>query len=318
MNAMAGKEPDLFEDVETLEPYNGYYFNIRDVLLTCLLGSICGLSSVLKIWTWAKAHAADLFEHYQICLPERSQFYLMLSNLEPESLKKSFEKWVSRVLGELSGMTVALDGKTIRSTEKMANFEKPLHIVTAFVSEIGMSMARRSVAGKTNEIPTVQELLQTLALKGCVVTADAMHCQTKTAQIITGKGADYLLSVRDNQPTLKADSADYVQDELLRKTMKIDYTLETNGGRIEKRTAYITDHIAWLENRNLWSELKCIGAICSETTKNGKTTVEWSYYITSKNMSASQLLHYARAHWGVESLHWLLDVHFDEDRSLSN
>jgi predicted transposase YbfD/YdcC len=73
-----------------------------------------------------------------------------------------------------------------------------------------------------------------------------------------------------------------------------------------------------LENRNLWSELKCIGAICSETTKNGKTTVEWSYYITSKNMSADQLLHYARAHWGVESLHWLLDVHFDEDRSLSN
>jgi predicted transposase YbfD/YdcC len=318
MQSVVGNEPDIFEDIETLEPYSGYYFSIRDVLLTCLLGSICGLRNVLMIWKWANAHAIELSDYYNICIPSRSQFYLLLSNIDPDSMKKNFAEWVSQIISDLTGCTVALDGKTIRSTEKMAKFERPLHIVTAFVSELGMTIASEAVDGKTNEIPTAQMLLKTLEIKGSVVVADAMHCQTETAQIVIQRGADYLLSVKNNQPTLKRDIEEYVQDDSLRSAMETAKTEEKNGGRFERRTAFITNDITWMEDREKWAGLNRIGAICIETEYKGKTSLEWHYFITSKDMSAAELLYRARAEWAVESLHWMLDVHFNEDHSLSD
>ena len=107
--------------------------------------------------------------------------------------------WVSSLIPDgMEGLTLSLDGKTVRSTEKMGSYESPLHIVGAQICELGMSFAQKSTDRKSNEIPAVQELFRELEIKGCVVVADALNCQKKTAGAIIGRKVDYLLSVKDN------------------------------------------------------------------------------------------------------------------------
>ena len=152
-----------------------------------------------------------------------------------------------------------------------------------------------------------------LSIEGCIIVADAMHCQKVTAKVIVEKKADYVLSVKDNQSTLKQDIADYIQDPTLRKTMVSHKTIEKNRGRIEKRTAYATNDIDWLHGKSDWANLACIGTINTQVITSKGTTDEWHYYISSRNLTAEELLKHARLEWSVESMHWLLDVHFEED-----
>jgi len=213
----------------------------------------------------------------------------------------------------MEGYTISFDGKTVCSTAKMAGYENPLHIVSAQISELGLTFGQEAVDGKSNEIPATQRLIKMLRLKNCVVVADALNCQKDTAEAVISQGADYLLSVKDNQPNLKTDIEDYVQDEQLRKTMETVTVREKSRERIEKRTAFVTNDIDWLTPKGDWRNLCCIGAINTMfTTKTGNSN-EWHYYISSKPLTAKELLKHARAEWGVESMHWLLDVNFGED-----
>ena len=210
-------------------------------------------------------------------------------------------------------MTISLDGKTICSTNRIEKIENQLHIISTQISELGLTLAQRSTDDKSNEIPAVQELLKTLKIKGHVVVADALNCQKETAEIIVNQEADYLLCVKDNHPVLKKDIEDYVQDGTLHNTMDSLSETEKNYGRIETRTAYVTSQIEWLNQQKEWKNLCCIGAIHTEfNSKKGKSS-EWHYYISSRKLTAEQLLHHARMEWSVESMHWLLDVHFEED-----
>lgn len=141
--------------------------------------------------------------------------------------------------------------------------------------------------------------------------ADALHCTTKSAEAVVAAEADYLFAVKDNTPKLKADIELLVREETLEKFSKT----EKNGGRIERRTAYACCDIDWLDGREDWKNLRCIGAIHTEFEKDGKRSSEWHYYISSAPLTAQSLLHHARLEWGVESMHWLLDVHFAEDKT---
>ncbi len=135
----------------------------------------------------------------------------------------------------------------------------------------------------------------------------------RTAKVIVAGKGDYLLSVKENQPTLMQDIRDYVQDEALRSGMSAQSIREKSRERIEKRTAFVTQDIDWLPQKSQWDHLACIGAIHTEfQTKAGKSS-QWHYYISSRPLSAQSLLHHARMGWAVESMHWLLDVHFEED-----
>ncbi len=178
---------------------------------------------------------------------------------------------------------------------------------------MGITFGQCAVKDKSNEIPAVQELLGLLDIEGCLVVADALNCQKNTANVIIKGKADYLLSVKDNQPILKKDIEDYVGDDSLRKTMDSCKTIEKNRERIEKRTAYSTDDIEWLCDRKAWKNLACIGAVHTQFTGKKGTSDEWHYYISSRKLTAKELLRHARLEWSVESMHWLLDVHFAED-----
>lgn len=156
-------------------------------------------------------------------------------------------------------------------------------------------------------------MLNELNIKGCIIVADALNCQKETAEIVVRGKADYLLCVKENQQNLKKDIEDYIRDENLQKSMDIISKTEKNRERKERRTAYTTNDIKWLENRKDWSGLVCIGAIHTEfESKKGKTS-QWHYYISSRDLTAEELLYHARKEWSVETIHWLLDVHFEED-----
>ena len=239
----------------------------------------------------------------------------LLSLVDPKSLNERFTSWTRNLLPKfLDDLTIVFDGKTICSTGKMGEYEKPLHILSAYLAEAGLTISQQTVDEKSNEIPAMRELLKLIDIRGCIVTADALHCQVETAEVIINCGGDYLLNVKGNQETLEKDIEDYVQDEKLRATMESKITNEKNGGRIETRQAFVSDDISWLdEHVKKWLGLSCIGAINRRFTYGEKTSNEWHYYISSRQLTAAELLKYARNEWSIESMHWLLDVHLGED-----
>jgi predicted transposase YbfD/YdcC len=312
------KITEYFADVETTKEHNGYFCNVGEALTIVILGSICGLRNVSQVHQWASNQRVGVFlrEHFDIRkIPCYYWLLCLLKLIKPESFNRCFIRWAQTFLpDETRDLTISFDGKTIRSTGKMDKYENPLHIVSAQVADLGITFGQRTVDGKSNEIPAVRELLGLLDIEGCMVVADALNCQKDTAKAIIAGKADYLLNVKDNQQTLKEEIEDCIADESFRKTMDTHTTTEKNNGRIEIRTAYSTFDIDWLLGKKAeWSGLACIGAVNSQfTTKKGITN-EWHYYISSRKLSAEELLKHARLEWSVETMHWLLDVHFSED-----
>jgi predicted transposase YbfD/YdcC len=213
--------------------------------------------------------------------------------------------------GSTKGKTIAIDGKTICSTDKLSGDGSALHIASAIVSEYGMVIGSCECGTKTGEVTAFRELIELLDVSGAIVVADALHCKKKSSKAVVETGADYLFVVKDNEPTLREEIELYVREETLDKHT----TTEKNGGRIETRTAYVSRGIEWLHGHENWVNLSCIGAIHREFEKSGKKSSEWHYYISSAPLTAEGLLKHVRLEWGVEAIHWLLDVHFAEDKT---
>jgi len=305
----------FFSEIETTENHSGYFCSVGEALTIVILGSICGLRNVCQIHQWASNSRTKQFltKHFGINkVPCYYWLLCLLKLIKPKSLNKCFIKWAQSVFMK-KGATLSFDGKSIRSTGKMEKYSSTMHIVSAHLAELGITIGQQKVDGKSNEIPAMRELIKLLNIEGCMVVADALNCQKETAKAIVKSGADYLLSVKDNQSELKREIEEYVQDQDLRKAMDKTTTKEKNRGRIETRTAYVLSDINWLWSKKDWMSLSCVGAINTKfETKNGKSN-EWHYYISSRNLTPEELLKHARLEWSVESMHWLLDVHFDED-----
>ena len=310
---------EYFEDVELEEEYagyDGYYYSVAEAITLIIVGSLCGLRNTRQIWQWAANDKIREFlkEKFQISrVPSYYWLLCLLKMVKPESMNRCFNAWISSMLSEEKAHTIAVDGKTVRSTKKMKNCSAPLHIVSAQLGELGLTYGQETVDDKSNEIPAVQKLLEELDISGCIVVADALNCQKETAKIIVKGKGDYLLDAKGNQGALKKEIEGYVQDEELRKGMDMCSQTEKNRDRIETRTAYSSTEIGWMCEKPNWANLQCIGAIHTEfDTSNGRTS-EWHYYISSRPLTAQELLRHARLEWSVESMHWLLDVHFAED-----
>ena len=311
------KIKEEFSNVGTTEEHNGYSYSVGEALTIVILGSFCGLRNTSQIHQWASASHIKGFlsEHFGISkVPCYYWLLCLLRIVKPESFNECFISWVKSLIPcTLKGLTLSLDGKTIRSTGKMQNYINPLHIVSAHIAELGITFGQQTVYDKSNEIPAVRDLLEMLDIEGCMVVADAINCQKDTAKVITSGKADYLLSVKDNHQTLKQDIEGYVQDIELQEAMCKAEALEKSRDRIELRRAYVTYDIDWISGKDEWAGLACIGAINTQFTTKKGTTSEWHYYISSRKLTADELLKHARLEWTVEAMHWLLDVHFCED-----
>ena len=307
---------EYFSDVETTIEHNGYFCSVGEALTIVILGSICGLRNTNQIHQWASSQRVSDFLSKQFGINAIPCYYWLLCLLKlikPDSLNLCFIRWAQSLIPVVGSFTYSFDGKTICSTGKMDSYNSPLHIISAHLAELGITIGQKTVGHGSNEIPTMQELLALLNIEGCMIVADALHCQKETAKaVIEGKG-DYLLSVKDNQQTLKEGIEEYVQDEHLQKTMDTHSTIEKTSGRVERRTAFTSNDIGWLFGKEEWEKLACIGAVNTQFTSKKGESNEWHYYISSRSLTAEELLRHARLEWSVETMHWLLDVHFGED-----
>jgi predicted transposase YbfD/YdcC len=236
--------------------------------------------------------------------------------MDGQAFAAAFQRWVSSVIPALAkDEVVSIDGKTSRRSGKLG--ATPLHLVSAFAAGAGLVLGQRATAEKSNEKTAIPELLATLALEGCIVSIDAMGTQPNIAQAIRDRGADYILSVKDNQPGLAESVADFFeafQGAPGKTAHTFDEVVEKDHGRLEVRRCYAFDQIDCLHAPQRWPDLASFAVIASQRTIKGKTTLEYRFYISSLPADAARLNRSIRQHWRVEnSLHWCMDVVFGDD-----
>jgi predicted transposase YbfD/YdcC len=221
---------------------------------------------------------------------------------------------MQRFAENLQGV-VAIDGKTLRRSFDRAAEQSPLHMLHAWAVEQRLLLGQLAVGEKSNEITAVPKLLEMLSLKGCIVTADALNCQRAIAACVVEQGADYVLALKANQPSMHDDVRRFLSDPE-RTPDATHRTVDGDHGRIETRTSTVCTDIGWLQDLHQWPGLAAIGRVERIREAGGKVTTETAYYLLSKPLTAERFGEVARGHWGVENgLHWVLDVTMNEDQS---
>jgi predicted transposase YbfD/YdcC len=290
--------------------------DLTDILIIIMCSVLCGLDGLAELCTFAKNRAKFFHNTFGIeQIPSKPTFSRILNLLDGDAVAAIIIEIMQEKATFIKNMknTLAVDGKAIRSTLKKGQPHSALQILTAYLTESGVVLGQRSIHEKTNEIPVFQEMLETLDIKGKTVTADAMHCQKETCKKIIAKGGDYVFGLKENQKSLYADVALFINDSTNISDTDSYTTTEKNCGIIEKRICMKVANINWLSAKDDWAGLKAVFAVRRITTMKDATTDEISYYITSLDVSAEELLKIAREHWKIESMHWLLDVVFSED-----
>ena len=290
-----------------------------DILKLIMIAVLCGVDELDKVVDYGKNKKEFLQKEFNIKLiPSKSTITRIMATISPKWLSLSIVCILKTLIKENIGQ-IMLDGKAIKSTDAIRTIETMMNIVTAY-TDTGISLGQKTVDSKSNEIPAVRELIEMLDIEGAIVTADAMHCQKETAEIIIKNKGDYVLQVKANQGNLYNDIYAMFDEKYMDKADKeCEYetytTIEKSHGRIEKRKCYVLNDIEYFTNYLAeWKGLKKIFAVKREIERNGEKTREISCYISSKNTTAENLLSYTRKHWEIESMHHILDVTYDEDR----
>jgi predicted transposase YbfD/YdcC len=294
--------------------------DLREMILMALCAVLCGADTWVDVAEWAEDNEAWLRRYLVLAhgTPSHDTFGRVFRVLDATVFEQCFRSWIAGLVGVVDGV-VALDGKTVRGSCDGQN--TALHMVSAYASTCGLCLGQEGSRGKGNEIAAIQALLETLTLKGCIVTLDALGCQSGIARKITDRGGDYLLAVKDNQGKLAEALREFFSDAEAGGfgTLPVSRyeTIEKDHGRIETRHALWVSELAWLDRpiRQHWPKLAGIGMLERHREINGKTSVEQAYYIGSKNVANAEVFaKAARSHWGIENrLHWVLDVTFRED-----
>jgi len=261
------------------------------------------------------------FFPYTEGIPVDDTIARLMRKLDTEAFQSCFLSWMSAVSKATNGDIIAIDGKTLRGSQDRKNGCSPIHMVSAWSSLNGVVLGQEKTAEKSNEITAIPKLLEALDIAGCIITIDAMGCQTKIASQIVNKDADYMLALKGNQGNLHSEIKGYFEDAFKKEFKNIPnfhcYSVDPGHGRIEKRECWVIKAEAeHLPSITKWDHLENIVAIKSTRTINNKMSEEIRYFITSATLSAEKALHVIRSHWGIEnSLHWTLDVSFGEDKS---
>jgi predicted transposase YbfD/YdcC len=253
-------------------------------------------------------------------IPSHDCIARVIARIEPSKMSECFIAWVQSIAELSLGEVVAIDGKTARHSYNGQDKLGAIHMVSAWASQAGLSLGQVKTEAKSNEITAIPVLLEMLEINGCIVTIDAMGCQTDIAEKIVEKKAGYVLAVKANQKHLHEAISDYFEVAVATdkpKLCQLQCHTETNAehGRIEIRRCYLSTCLDTLPDAACWKGLKSIGMIESERIVKGKTSIERRHYLCTLN-DVKSFSYAARAHWGVEnSLHWVLDVTFREDDS---
>ena len=255
-------------------------------------------------------------------IPSHDTFSRVFRLLDPAAFEACFARYVATLAERIActggESVIAVDGKAARRSFDRRSGQGPLHLISAFACDTRLALGQRKVDGKSNEITALPELLALLTLDGCIVTADAMHCQKATAEAILQRGGDDVLAVKGNQKTLLEDIR-LPLDDPDAAPGNIAQTVDGDHGRIETRRAKVLHDVTWLAEWHRFPGLQAIGKVEAAHEIDGKTTTASRYYVLSTPLSAERFLAFVRTHWHIENrLHWVLDVVMDEDQSRAN
>jgi predicted transposase YbfD/YdcC len=300
--------------------------SLQDIIVLAVVAVMSNAQSWTQIEAFGQAKEGWLKQWLALenGIPAHDTIQRVFQALSAEALMACFGEWTAHVMTATAGRFVAVDGKTVRGSHDSAHGQKALHLVRAWATEQGVLLGQQRVDEKTNEITAIPDVLAMLALKGCIVTIDAMGCQTDIATKIHAQKADYVLALKENQPALyqhTVDWFDFAERTAFRHLPSHDYARTVNKahGRVEVRECWLmTDPPLMAEFREKlgWSGLRSLVKIRRSRTLHGVTTQQVAYYITSLTDHADIVLAAVRRHWAVENeCHWVLDVVFDEDRS---
>lgn len=292
-----------------------------DILGIALCAITSGSESYNAIETFAENREEWLRKYFELPngIPSHDTFNRVFSQINPEQLQKSFNEFMKYLVTLIDGEIVAIDGKTLRGSACNSSNQKAIHMVSAWANHNKIVLGQIKTEEKSNEITAIPKLLELLELKNTIVTIDAMGTQKKIAQAIVDKEADYVLALKENQKTFHDDVKLFFEsinnNDITDIKINTYLTHDKDHGRIEFRKYYLTDDIDWLENKDAWANLKSIGMVERTRIIEEKETFERSYYITSLD-SIESFANAVRQHWGIEnSLHWVLDVCFNEDKN---
>jgi predicted transposase YbfD/YdcC len=296
------------------------------VRLLCVCATIADCDSFDAISDWGRAHLEFLrrFLPFHWGVPSGRWLNIMMNRIDPVLFAACFMDWVIACWPEPLD-AIAIDGKTVRRSHDRAKGRAALHLVSAFATNSRLVLGQEAVDDKSNETTAIPVLLDKLAagrsLEGAVVTIDAIACNPQVAQSIRAVGADYLLAVKGNQPTLQAD-VEAAFEAAGKGEVEVDVDLDKGHGRIETRAVSVLRQVDWLDgDRRFPGEVRfpdarAIVRVEARTELKDRSRCDVRYYITSSARSATALGQTIRGHWGIENpLHWTLDVTFQEDLS---
>ena len=310
-----------FQDITDPRVKNRSTHLFMEILIIALLATLAGAENFNDIALFAKSKEAWLCTFLALPggIPSHDTFNRFFSSILPEEFSKCFIAWTQALAQKIEGV-VAIDGKTLRSSFDSASQTSALHMVSAWSVENELVLGQIRTAAKSNEITAIPLLIAMLDLKGAIVTIDAMGCQKDIAQSIQNAGADYVLALKGNQGnTLESAKFIFEWEEKngFHGVFNTQYeTMDKDHGRIETRKAYSID-VTGMEEFKEWPGLESVTKIISIREIIGQgTTEEIRYYLSSLPADAEKIGPAVRSHWGIEnSLHWILDVNFQEDRA---
>jgi predicted transposase YbfD/YdcC len=296
-----------------------------DIVVIAVCGLVCGCDGPTAIHRWATNRREWLDEFLTLPngIPSRDCIRRLLIALQPEAFQRCFQDWITRAFApDEAGPArlIAIDGKTCRRSHDAAHGLGPLHIVSAWASEHGIALGQVATDEKSNEITAIPLLLKQIELAKAVITIDAMGCQKEIARDIVAGGGDFVIAVKDNQPKL-AEAIDalvvrHLEGEPEALTHRSYETKAHGHGRRDDRSYFVARVPSDFAAKEEWPWIKAIGTAVRITTHaDGSQSDEVRYYMLSRFLSGKRFGEAVRSHWGIESMHWVLDVTFREDDS---
>lgn len=294
-----------------------------DILTIAVCAAICGADDWVAVEAFG--HAKDQWLRSFLALPNgipsHDTFGRVFARLEPAEFQQAFLSWMQAVAHLTEHEIVAIDGKQLRRSHDKAAGREAIRMVSAWATTNRLVLGQVKTDAKSNEITAIPELLRVLELHGCIVTVDALGCQTHIAQTIVDQGGDYVLAVKENQKHLYEDLKDLFREARAAdfRDTQHDYarTVDKDHARLEIRECWTIgdpDFLDYVRDRHAWTNLRTLIMIEAERRVGRQTTRETRYFIASIENNAALALYAARGHWGIENgLHWVLDVAFRED-----
>jgi len=303
----------------------GKRHQLLDIMVIAICGVICGADGWVDVEMFGKAKERWLRQFLELPhgIPSHDTFGRIFAQIDSKQFETSFLSWVQAVFEITEGQVVAIDGKTVRRSHDHSNGKAAIHLVSAWATANHLLLGQVKVDDKSNEITAIPQLLQLLELSGCIVTIDAMGCQSEIVTQIIEAGADYVLTVKDNQPHLLEDISFFFDLAQQNEFAKVDHdyhrTVNGGHGRIETRECWTIsgeENLLFLRSYDYWKGLQTMAMVKRQRRIEDKVTSETQYYISSLPKEAKRMLQAVRSHWGIEnSLHWVLDVAMGEDDS---